>query len=57
MNPGERNDIVDSYFRLVLDYTEILLYLVLLHGIALSLRQLKRVLKPKDSEEEETLAI
>ena len=49
MNPGERNDIVESYFRLALDYTEILLYLVLLHGISLSLRQLKRVLKPKDS--------
>ena len=49
VNPGERNDIVESYFRLALDYTEILLYLVLLHGISLSLRQLRRVLKPKDS--------
>ena len=49
VNPGERNDIVESYFRLALDYTEILLYLVLLHGISLTLRQLKRVLKPKDS--------
>ena len=57
MNPGERNDTVENYFRLALDYTETLLYLVLLHGIPLSLRQLKRVLKPKDSEEKETLAI
>ena len=37
-----------SYFRLGLDYTEILLYLVLFHGITLSsLRQLKRILKTK----------
>ena len=32
-NPGGRNDIIESYFRLGLDYTEILLYLVLFHGI------------------------
>ena len=47
MQPGGRNDIVESYFRLGLDYTEILLYLVLFHGIILSLRQLKRILKAK----------
>ena len=47
VNPGGRNDIVESYFRLGFDYTEILLYLVLFHGISLSLRQLKRVLKSK----------
>ena len=29
MNPGGRNDIIESYFRLELDYTEILLYFVL----------------------------
>ena len=46
-NPGGRNDIIKSYFRLALDYTEILLYLVLLHGITFSLRQLKRILKTK----------
>ena len=41
VNPGGRirNDIVESYFRLGFDYTEILLYLMLFHGI----RQLKRV--------------
>ena len=47
VNPGGRNDIVESYFRLGFDYTEILMYLVLFHGISLSLRQLKRVLKSK----------
>ena len=41
MNPGGRNDIIESYFRLGLDYTEILLYLVLFHGI--TLRRLERV--------------
>ena len=46
-NPGGRNDIIESYFRLGLNYTEILLYLVLFHGITLSLRQLKRILKTK----------
>ena len=30
-----------------LDYTEILLYLMLFHGITLSLRQLKNILKTK----------
>ena len=34
-NPGGRNDIIESYFRLGLDYTEILFYLVLFHGITL----------------------
>ena len=47
VHPGGRNDIVESYFRLGIDYTEILLYLVFFHGITLSLRQLKRVLKAK----------
>ena len=47
LHPGGRNDIVESYFRLGIDYTEILLYLVFFHGITLSLRQLKRVLKAK----------
>ena len=45
---GGRNDIVESYFRLGLDYTEILLYLVLFHGIILSRRQLKGSWKTKD---------
>ena len=47
VTPGGRNDIIESYFRLKLDYTKILLYLVLFHGITLSLRQLKRILKTK----------
>ena len=47
VNPGGRNDIIESYFRLGLHYTEILLYLMLFHGITLSLRQLKRILKTK----------
>ena len=42
MNPGGRNDVVESYFRLGFDYTEILFYLMLFYGISLSLRQLKR---------------
>ena len=42
VNPGGRNDIVESYFRLGFDYTEIMSYLVLFHGISLSLRQLKK---------------
>ena len=46
-HPGGRNDIVESYFRLGFDHTEILLYLVLFHGNTLSLRQLKRFLKAK----------
>ena len=47
VNPGGRNDIIESYFRLGLDYTEIPLYLVLFHGITLSLSQLQRILKTK----------
>ena len=47
MNPGGHNNIVESYFHLGFDYTEILLYLVLFHSISLSLKQLKRVLKAK----------
>ena len=47
VNHGGRNDIIESYFRLGLDCTEILLYLVLFHGITLSFRQLKRILKTK----------
>ena len=45
VHSGGRNDIVESYFFLGLDYTEILLYLVLFHGIILSLSRLKRILK------------
>ena len=36
-----------SYFHLGLEYTEILLFFVFSHGINLSLRHLKRILKAK----------
>ena len=55
VNHGGRNDIIDGLFRLGLYHGDILLYLVLFHGITLSLGQLKRILKTKDLEE--TLAI
>ena len=41
------NDIIENYFHLGLEYSEILLFLGLFHGITLSLRQLKRLLKAK----------
>ena len=41
--PARRDDLIESYFHLVLEYTEILLFLVFRHGINLSLRQLKRI--------------
>lgn len=44
-HPAERDDLIESYFHLGLKYTEILLFLVFSHGINLSLRQLKRILK------------
>ncbi|XP_068698743.1 uncharacterized protein [Montipora foliosa] len=44
---GRRNDIIENYFHLGLEYSEILLFLGLFHGITLSLRQLKRLLKAK----------
>ena len=45
-NPQEnhqRDDLIVKYFRLRMKYTEILMYLASLHGIQLSLRQLKRI--------------
>ena len=45
--PAGRDDLIESYFHLGLEYTEILLFLVFSHGINLSLRQLKRILKAK----------
>ena len=39
----ERDDLIVKYFRLGMKYTEILMYLASLHGIQLSLRQLKRI--------------
>ena len=41
----ERSELIESYFHLSFRYTEILLFLGLHHGIFLSLRHLKRLLK------------
>ena len=46
--PAGRDDLIESYFHLGLEYTEILWFLVFSHGINLSLRQLKRILKAKE---------
>ena len=45
--PCGRDDLIESYFHLGLEYTEILLFLGFSHGINLSLRQLKRISKAK----------
>ena len=42
---AERDDIIDHFFHLGLGYSEILMCLFLLHGICLSIRQLKRILR------------
>ena len=43
--PENRNILIESYFNLGFGYEEILGFLVLCHGIRLSLRHLKRILK------------
>ena len=43
----ERTDLIERYFYLGLGYNEILLFLGLLHGCFLSIRQLKRLLKQR----------
>ena len=45
--PCGRDGLIESYFHLGLEYTEILLFLEFSHGSNLSLRQLKRILKAK----------
>ena len=47
--PGnsDRNSLIECYFKLRLDYSEIINFLLLVHGIRLSIRQLKRVLFSK----------
>ena len=37
--PAGRDDLIESYFHLGLEYTEILLFLVFSHGIDLSLKK------------------
>ena len=44
-NTIQRNDIINHYFSLGLAYSEILAFLMCFHGIEISLRQLKRVLR------------
>ena len=44
---SDRNSLIECYFNLGLDYSEILSFLLLVHGIQLSIRQLKRVLFSK----------
>ena len=42
---GNRERLIEHYFNLGLSYTEILCFLVAVHGIHISLRQLKRILQ------------
>ena len=44
-NVGERDNLITTYFHLGFNYVEILSFLVLSHGIRLSIRQLKRILR------------
>ena len=43
----DRNTLIEKYFKLGYQYSEILAFLSALHGIQLSLRQLKRILRTK----------
>ena len=43
----DRDTIIEHYFKLGLQYTEILAFLNSLHGVQLSLRHLKRILRAK----------
>ena len=45
LNNVQRDDLIRRYFHLGLNYAEILAFLILSHGIRLSLRQLKRILR------------
>ena len=49
VTPGnsDRNSLIDCYFNLGLDYSEIFNFLLLVHGIRLRVRQVKRVLFSK----------
>ena len=46
-NLGQRDSLIESYFHLGLNYSEIITFLFLYHGIRICLRQLKRVLAAK----------
>ncbi|CAH3030587.1 unnamed protein product, partial [Porites evermanni] len=43
----ERNYLIEQYFHLDLNYSEIISFLPLRHGVCLSLRQLKRILRSR----------
>ena len=43
----DRDSLVEGYFRLGIDYVEILAFLIICHGIRLSMRQLKRILRER----------
>ena len=45
--PVERDILIEQYFSTGLGYDEILLFLGLLHGVTLSIRQLKRILRAR----------
>lgn len=42
-----RDSLIESYFSMGINYTEILAFLVMYHGICLSMRQLKRILRSR----------
>ncbi|CAB4033475.1 Hypothetical predicted protein, partial [Paramuricea clavata] len=46
-NNFERVDVIERYFHMGLGYSEIVLFLGLLHGYVLSIRQLKRILQQR----------
>ena len=46
-NNFERVDLIERYFHMGLGYSEIVLFLGLLHGYVLSIRQLKRILQQR----------
>ena len=43
----ERNSLIEEYFRLGFNYSEMLSFLLLYHGVRLSLRQLERILRSR----------
>ena len=43
----ERNYLIEQYFRLGFNYPEIMYFLLLCHGVRLSLHQLKRILRSR----------
>lgn len=43
----DRDSLVAGYFRLGINYVEMLAFLIMCHGINLSMRQLKRILRER----------